>query len=128
MLVYDNGLYKSVSDFKYKITEIYNLDPDDNHKSFYGKARVIRWENGAVGLISYNTIVLFVDPDGNVFDAWGDWSATTGRHIKAFCKRFNLDCYGKKAIEELPPVDAKMFNQYETTFDKIKIPSYGYYY
>ena len=64
---------------------VYELLPDDSHKSFYGKANVIVTDEGEY-LRSYNTIVMFRDNDGNYYRTWNGWSATTGRHIKAFSR------------------------------------------
>ena len=72
----------------------YQLTPCDSHKSFYGKARVEVYERGRV-LISYTTAVI-VEVDGETFDTWGGWSATTGRHIRAFCGK------NKHEVDELP--------------------------
>lgn len=66
------------------IVSEYELMPNDSHKSFYGKARVRNYESGARVLFSYNTPVLVELADGKCFDLWGGWSATTGRHIRAF--------------------------------------------
>lgn len=66
------------------IVEEYELTPNDSHKSFYGKALVRKYESGAQVLFSYNTPVIAVLNDGKCFDLWGGWSATTGRHIRAF--------------------------------------------
>lgn len=74
----------------------YKLIPNDSHKSFYGKARVMDFTSGAKVLYSYNTPVIVELPDGKMFDLWGGWSATTGRHIRAFCG------LGKKQVLELP--------------------------
>lgn len=49
------------------LVDIYNLEPNDSHKSFYGKAKVKIYTNG------------------NVIRLWDVWSATTGRHIASFC-------------------------------------------
>lgn len=62
----------------------YNLMPKDSHKSFYGKAKVLVDDDGKETLISYWTPVLEKAPDGTLRRLWGGWSATTGRHIKAF--------------------------------------------
>lgn len=62
---------------------VYELLPDDSHKSFYGKAKVIVTDEGEY-LRSYNTIVMYRDNNGNYYSTWNGWSATTGRHIKAF--------------------------------------------
>lgn len=48
----------------------YALMPNDSHKSFYGKAIVIEYDNGEKELISYSTTVMK--------------QTKTGRHIKAF--------------------------------------------
>lgn len=64
---------------------IYELQPTDGRKSFYGKAKVVIDDDGTETLISYTTPVMRRDPDGTLHRLWWDWSATTGRHIKAFC-------------------------------------------
>lgn len=63
----------------------YNLIPNDSHKSFYGKAKVYVQDDGTEFLQSYQTIVLMKTYDGQLVRMWDSWSATTGRHIKAFC-------------------------------------------
>ena len=64
--------------------KFYDLAPTDGHKSFYGKARVKVDDDGSETLISYNTPVLKRLPSGALVRLWGGWSATTGRHIRAF--------------------------------------------
>lgn len=64
---------------------MYYLAPDDSHVSFYKKARVYVSDDGTETLVSYNTPVMEKAPDGTLKRLWGGWSATTGRHIKAFC-------------------------------------------
>lgn len=71
------------------------LTPRDNRKSFYRKAWVIQYANGAEALLSYETIVA-VKVNGQIFRTWSGWSATTGRHIAAWCG------LNKKAYEALP--------------------------
>ena len=61
----------------------YELSPKDNRKSFYGKCYVIE-ENGVSTLFSYNTKIMSKDDNG-YHRYYDDWTATTGRHIKAFC-------------------------------------------
>lgn len=63
----------------------YELVPKDNRKSFYGKAKVIVDDDGTETLISYKTLVIRRNPDGTLTRLWPGWSATTGRHIFAFC-------------------------------------------
>lgn len=55
------------------------------NKSFYGKAVVRTYSDGVEVLRSYKTDVLSRKPDGTLVRHWGDWSATTGRHIAAYC-------------------------------------------
>lgn len=63
---------------------IYDLIPDDSHKSFYGKAKVLVDDSGET-LLSYGTPIIHRDRSGNLKRLWWGWSATTGRHVKAFC-------------------------------------------
>lgn len=67
--------------------KIYELSARyDARKSFYGKARVIDYENGTFLLQSYDTIVSRC-VDGKV-EELGKWSQTTTRHQKEFKKQF----------------------------------------
>lgn len=61
------------------------LLPRDSHKSFYGKAIVTSFDDGTDVLRSYATDVIRRNADGTLTRLWGGWSATTGRHIAAFC-------------------------------------------
>lgn len=74
----------------------YELIPTDGHKSFYGKALVEIAQDGTETLYSYNTPIIKRTPAGNLVKVWDGWTATTGRHIKAFC---GLD---KKQFAALP--------------------------
>lgn len=66
--------------------KIYELTPTNNQASFYGKARVVIDDEGTETLISYDTPIIERTADGKLNRLWfGDWTATTGRHIKAFC-------------------------------------------
>lgn len=68
-----------------EFNEMYELIPDDSRKSFYGKAKVlINTKTETEYLLSYSTIVA-AKKGGKVYRIWDGWSATTGRHIKAFC-------------------------------------------
>ena len=71
--------------------KIYDLAPTDGHKSFYGKARVKVDDDGSETLISYNTPVLKRLPSGTLVRLWGGWSATTGRHIRAFAGLYKAE-------------------------------------
>lgn len=65
---------------------IYELTPTNSKKSFYGKAIVIIDDEGTETLISYDTPIIERTADGKLNRLWfGDWTATTGRHIKSFC-------------------------------------------
>lgn len=63
----------------------FELMPKDSHKSFYGKAIVFVYDDGTQILHSYGMRVIKRDAAGNLFRLWDGWSATTGRHIAAFC-------------------------------------------
>lgn len=65
--------------------KLYELTPTDNHKSFYGKAVVEVAADGSETLYSYNTPIIKRTAAGELVKLWGGWSATTGRHIAAFC-------------------------------------------
>ena len=68
-----------------KVIRSYDLVPRDGRKSFYGKAVVSVYDDGTEILRSYATDVIARDPDGSLRRLWSGWSATTGRHIAAFC-------------------------------------------
>lgn len=81
---------------------IYELTPTDGRKSFYGKAVVQIEENGTETLLSYGTPIIKRFVSGKMVKLWDGWSATTGRHIKAFC---GLDKAGYEKLElEKKPV------------------------
>lgn len=63
----------------------YELIPNDGRKSFYGKAVVEVADDGSETLYSYGTPIVKKTAAGELVRLWDGWSATTGRHIKAFC-------------------------------------------
>lgn len=63
----------------------YELIPHDGRKSFYGKAVVEIADDGSETLYSYNTPIIKKTAAGELVKLWDGWSATTGRHITAFC-------------------------------------------
>ena len=65
--------------------KIYELKPTDGRKSFYGKAQVHIDFDGSETLYSYSTPILTRYTDGTLEKLWNGWTATTGRHIAAFC-------------------------------------------
>ena len=65
--------------------QTYELTPTDGRKSFYSKAIVVIDNDGTETLYSYNTPVIRRWTEGKLERLWDGWSATTGRHVKAFC-------------------------------------------
>lgn len=65
--------------------KMYELCTTDGRKSFYGKARVLIDDDGAETLYSYNTPIIKRLVSGELVKLWDGWTATTGRHIYAFC-------------------------------------------
>lgn len=63
----------------------YELIPTDGRKSFYGKAQVQIDDTGAETLYSYGTKIITRNANGSYTRHYDGWTATTGRHIKAFC-------------------------------------------
>lgn len=70
---------------KFRAVDSYELTPTNNRKSFYGKARVVFYENGAKVLYSYNTPIIAKIGD-QLINLWHGYSMTTQNHIKAFCR------------------------------------------
>ena len=79
----------------------YELRPVSGQKSFYGKARVKIAANGAETLVSYKTPVLRREPSGVYVRLWSGWSATTGKHIRAFAGIGKAE-WDKMPVEPLP--------------------------
>ena len=76
--------------------KIYELQPNDNRKSFYGKAKIIYNDNGEIVLQSYDTCVCkYVISTGKFVRLWDGYSATTMRHINAFLAYMYLPGGGK---------------------------------
>lgn len=63
----------------------YELIPNDGRKSFYGKAVVVVADDRSETLYSYGTPIVKKTANGELVKLWNGWSATTGRHINAFC-------------------------------------------
>jgi hypothetical protein len=63
----------------------YELFPTDGRASFYHKATV-ETKGRTSTLLSYGTpVVRRNERTGKLTRLWDGWSATTGRHIAAFC-------------------------------------------
>lgn len=63
----------------------YELIPADGRKSFYGKAIIEVAEDGTETLYSYCVPIIKRTVSGELVKLWDGWTATTSRHIKAFC-------------------------------------------
>lgn len=75
--------------------KMYELQPNDSRKSFYGKARVIEKDNGEKVLQSYNTEVCKVMSGGQFVRLWSGYSATTMRHVNSFLDLVGIAGGGK---------------------------------
>lgn len=75
--------------------KVFELMPNDNRKSFYGKALVYEADDGTKTLRSYQTAVCRVTPDDVFHRMWGGYSATTMRHINAFLRLYGIPGGGK---------------------------------
>lgn len=82
-----------------KFAGMYELIPNNGRKSFYGKAVVETYSDGSAILFSYNTPIIKRDKKGNLTRLYAGWSATTGRHIAAFC---GLNKAGFMALPHTP--------------------------
>lgn len=78
--------------------KMYELRPIDGRKSFYGKA-VVEVDASGETLYSYNTPIIKRTAAGELVRLWAGWSATTGRHIAAFC---GLNKAGFMALPHTP--------------------------
>ena len=73
--------------------DVEDLNGGNVQRSFYGKARVARYECGGkllTYLISYNTAVAMVDSKGRFVRLWNGYSATTAKHLARFMDRYGL--------------------------------------
>lgn len=82
--------------------KVEKLVPNDNHKSFYGKACVYIRDDGTRVLRSYKTDVAAILPDGTFRRLWEGYSFTTMRHVNAFAAAYGVDGGGKKWWDALP--------------------------
>lgn len=81
----------------------FELMPRDGRTSFYGKAIVNRYSIGMQVLKSYNTNVCYYNENTCEFvKTWGDYSATTLRHVNAFRENLGLRKINKKDWLGLP--------------------------
>lgn len=83
-----NNAYNMDKALTGNIESVTELQPlNSSQKSFYGKAQVIRLDNGAKILQSYNTFVAAVLPSGQYVQN-DRYSATTGKHEQEFALQF----------------------------------------
>ena len=75
----------------------YELTPSDGRKSFYGKAKVAIFHGRRI-LKSYDTVVAWIDCGGRLHRTWAGWTATTGRHVRAFAG-INKAAWDKLPVE-----------------------------
>ena len=84
---------------------ILDLKPNDNRKSFYGKAKIIMQNDGnKIILQSYNTYVGYII-NGIFYRTWHGYSVTTMRHVNAFLAAFGVPGGGKAWWDNLPVED-----------------------
>ena len=85
-----------------KVNRIYELpNVGDRCKSFYGKAHVFEGVSGEKYLLSYETIVCYINKDGEFLKTWDGYSNTTMRHINSFLRFFGLPGGGKSWWDKL---------------------------
>lgn len=75
----------TANDYKTACNHLHELTPRNGQKSFYGRAKVYKAEDGTETLFSYDTPIIERAPDGTLTRLWSGWSATTGKHVIAFC-------------------------------------------
>lgn len=100
-----------------KMVEMYNLDPSGiNQKSFYGKAKIVKYENEDLYLTclySYNALIAVIDNDCNLhltekFNA----SITTAKHLRSFLNRHNLGSLEFKDLKEIYKSSNEQINKF----------------
>ena len=87
------------------LRKVNDLDCYCDRKSFYGKCAVlmdVSGEDSNIYLLSYSTIVCYVDVNGNFFRLWEGESQTTMRHVNAFLLYLGINGGGVKWWREQP--------------------------
>ena len=96
--MYDYCLNKGKK-MQFKIIE---LVPASRQKSFNHRAHILQDTTGNLQLMSYETIVASFNPQTKEFKKlWNGYSATTQKHINAFCDYCGIRGYSKKEWENL---------------------------
>lgn len=82
---------------------IFELQPHNGRKSFYGKCQVLEDEkHKKYYLKSYNTIVASFDKKKKIFRKhWDGYSHTTQAHINSFLRYCGISESGKKYWDSL---------------------------
>ena len=80
------------------------LDTHGIQKSFYGKAKTCKGAHGTFALYSYGTLAAVIE-DGRLYRVWHGWSATTARHVDAFCREHGITAPNKREWHEMPCVE-----------------------
>ena len=96
---------------------IYEIQPHNGRKSFYGKARVEEL-NGVKTLISYQTEVCRIDSAGHFIKLWNGYSVTTMNHVNAFRAMNGLDTINKKTWEEMEVEEKKNHSHSDMTWQE----------
>lgn len=91
----------------YETYDLISLPPINvRQKSFYGKARILKYHNGkTVSLQSYNTVICQINDNAFFVKLWSGYSATTLRHINSFLALFDSDIKLSKRQWERLEVD-----------------------
>ena len=87
------------------LKKINNLDCFGDRKSFYNKCFVLVDPTGNDKnkyLVSYDTIVCYIDENNNFYRLWAGESATTMRHVNSFLRYLGIDGGGVKWWREQP--------------------------
>lgn len=83
----------------YKVSE---LLPANGQRSFNHRAHILQDATGNLQLLSYETIVASFDPQTKELKKlWNGYSATTQKHINAFCDYCGIEGFNKKEWENL---------------------------
>ena len=85
--------------------KIFELQPVNGRKSFYGKAQAIEHDNGDIELRSYETIVARIH-NGKFERLWSGYSMTTMNHINSFINAYGIAGGGKAWWNSLEVVNS----------------------
>lgn len=100
-----------------ELTPVYS-----RQKSFYKKARTILYDSGAVGLVSYSSLIAILLP-GQEYPLFsphieGEWSVTTQKHVNDFVhQRGAPGPIGKKDTLAAQRMDVSEWHKYTKAVD-----------